>query len=220
LFVHQELALASMLDVDCLFFQDPLIKREGILDAIQGNAIPFSDIDDLMSKVENEVSRRWNPHWMRALSVDRDDQESDHIDFPVRSRWYHLRITNRSIYLPAHNCTAYVDSIMSNETHGEAEGLRRGELKWAGITQTSVRIGPGQSRDLDAGFIAYEHPSQFNFAVIGDSSYYTYPSLVGPSQFSVTYAIESDNFPLAKAKIGIRLGAVIDDASVTALSVI
>ena len=77
LFSHQELALASYLDIDVLAFQENGIKKnDGILAFLQTNAYPFADRSMLSDFVVAKLRERgWDPHWRNELILERDPQQ-------------------------------------------------------------------------------------------------------------------------------------------------
>jgi len=78
LFSHQELALASYLDIDVLAFQEAGVKRlDGILGFLQANAIPFTEKSQLPELVAEKVQERikkgaWDPKWRNVLTLERE----------------------------------------------------------------------------------------------------------------------------------------------------
>jgi hypothetical protein len=69
LFSHQELALASYLEIDVLAFQESGVKKgDGILQFLQANATPFTDRSLLSNLVVKRVEKsKWDPHWRNEL---------------------------------------------------------------------------------------------------------------------------------------------------------
>jgi hypothetical protein len=69
LFSHQELALASFLDIDLLAFQEKGVKQDdGLVRFLQANATVFTDRNLLPNVIADEVQRRkWNPHSRKEL---------------------------------------------------------------------------------------------------------------------------------------------------------
>jgi hypothetical protein len=69
LFTNQELAIAIYLKKEIIAFQESGIPRDGMLNAIQGNAIPFEDTDKLVERVISEIKSRWRTGWRNEFLV-------------------------------------------------------------------------------------------------------------------------------------------------------
>jgi hypothetical protein len=103
LFSHQELALASYLEMPLLAFQETGVKRDdGILRFLQANAIQFSDRHLLPNVVADKIrERKWDPHWRNELVLERNDptQHGDAKmcvrDEPRMARFFHIGVLNR-----------------------------------------------------------------------------------------------------------------------------
>jgi hypothetical protein len=71
LFSNQELAIASYLRADLLPLLQRGVKREGILDFIQGNPVEFEDPSELPGLVREEIGKSgWDPNHRRELTVE------------------------------------------------------------------------------------------------------------------------------------------------------
>jgi hypothetical protein len=72
LFSHQELALASYLNLPLLAFQERGVKRDdGILRFLQANATAFTDRHLLPNVIADEIQRRaWTPHTRNELVLE------------------------------------------------------------------------------------------------------------------------------------------------------
>jgi hypothetical protein len=73
LFSHQELALASFMDIPLFAFQQKGVRQEdGIMRYLQANSIQFTDKHLLADVVSAEIVKRgWNPNWKNALLLER-----------------------------------------------------------------------------------------------------------------------------------------------------
>lgn len=73
LFSHQELAIASFLDIPVLAVQEEGVRREdGLLRFLQGNSITFSSRGGLSRLIEREVEARgWTSGWRNILVLER-----------------------------------------------------------------------------------------------------------------------------------------------------
>ena len=73
LFCHQELAIASYLDIPVLAVQEDGVKSDdGILRIIQANVIPFTDrnlLPDLIGSEIRRTERDWKAGWRNELAL-------------------------------------------------------------------------------------------------------------------------------------------------------
>ncbi|MDP3063185.1 MAG: hypothetical protein Q8O40_08265 [Chloroflexota bacterium] len=180
LFSHQELAVASYLDLRFMGFQQSGVKREGVLSFLQGNCLPFSDPTELPALVQSQaVKLGWRPDWKNALQITR--QPSEHHDPHIGdsggplARYFHLKVTNLNKYKPAVGCRAYIGDITRLGASMEGDwiaGLGAVELKWGGYVFPEVILPPSRSRDIDAGRVLHAQPSIMEFPSFADSTYY------------------------------------------------
>jgi hypothetical protein len=158
LFSHQELAIASFLEIEAIGFQQLGVLREGMLDVIQLNCSTFEDANDLPDMVVKKIdSLGWSPEWKAQLSLGRLPMERGGTlnDQPYI---YHIEVNNLHRRKPALNCTAYIQEIRdlgSNKTFP----FQKLELKWAGTNVPYVTIMPGESRSFDAFYIKKGEPT-------------------------------------------------------------
>jgi hypothetical protein len=115
LFSHQELAVASFLDIDVLAFQEQGVKQnDGILGFIQGNAIAFSDREKLPEQVAARVQQllqvgAWDSRWRNELVLEREATYfSDALRVPHQKmgRFFHIGVRNLHHRRAAMNCCA------------------------------------------------------------------------------------------------------------------
>ena len=92
MFSHQELGLASYLNIPILAFQENGIKKnDGILGFLQTNMISFTEADrHLLPSVvaDKVVERGWEPNWKNELVLERDpNQFTDPFCKKCRKTW-------------------------------------------------------------------------------------------------------------------------------------
>ena len=77
LFAHQELAIASFLDIEVLALQENGVKRmDGLVQFLQTNAIAFTDRHTLPNVVADKIQERgWSPKWRNELVLEREPQQ-------------------------------------------------------------------------------------------------------------------------------------------------
>jgi hypothetical protein len=203
LFSHQELAIASYLDMESLVFREEGVRDlEGIMGHLQANSTPFADRSSLPELVAAEVQKRWNPGWRNTLHVALDS-ESPHratIDgTDIHGQFFLLRVDNRHRSTAARDCTAYIKSVTDIGT-GEALPIATAELKWAGVSIPTVSIMPSSHREVDGVWIPESAPNQPQFSVLTDSTRHV-PRLRGPGRWLITYLVVSSNVPGATCSL-------------------
>jgi hypothetical protein len=208
LFSHQELALASYLDIDVLALQESGVKTDdGILRFLQANATQFSDRHLLANVIADKVQERgWNPRWRNDLLIGREIgqfHDADRVEaVPGRQprffkgRFFHIDVRNRHRSKIATNCYVYLERAINRHTSAEIP-LKTVEFKWAGYVLPNAHILPGQIRRFDAFWIAHERPTQLQFNVYCDASDYI-PHIEGEGAYRLSYAVVADNFPPAR----------------------
>jgi len=119
LFSHQELALASFLDLPLLAFREKGVKEDdGILRFLQANATPFTDRNLLPSVIAAEVQRRrWSPNLRNELVMERDnpEQHEDHQTTAGPRRFYYVHVRNLHHHKTATNCYVYLEKVIKRD---------------------------------------------------------------------------------------------------------
>ena len=214
LFSHQELGIASFLDLDAIIFQESGVKEtDGLMRYLQTNAEVFEDRDDLPMAVKQKIQKAaWRSGWRNELSLEMCDPpytEARDVQNYVMSRFFHLRVRNLHDRKPALNCVATVESIVRGPTV-QKDDLRRVELRWAGSSVPQALIPSGGARELDLGFVPLQDCSVFMFNSFTTGTQYL-PPLRGAGEHIVTYLIASATFPPSKFTARIRLGDLFKD---------
>ena len=223
LFSHQELAIATFLDIEPLLFREKDVKKDdGILKFIQANAIDFSDRHLLPDAViEKVMDLEWNSNWRNGLLLDIDDKNFEDkvktkgIYSKGIARFYHIKVRNLHRQKIAHNCVAYLEKIVDLST-GKEKSFELVEFKWKGVKPREAAIPPKVSRYLDAFLIYYDSPNIVHLGInrfLIDFSGYEPPyyTLEGPGTFELTYVVFSENFPPARATFKLDIGNKLDD---------
>lgn len=225
LFSNQELAIASFLEVNSLYFVERGIReREGVLGSIQGNPIIFESRDDLVSQVAHEIeAANWNPRDRRELRIERTQGECQAADAPAigsgkatRVRYYHVRLRNSSTRIPATDCTVQVLGIRQ-VGHGGVIVPDVKEMKFKHITWPTVFIPPGTDREFDGMLVSEDSPNKailgmLNNPYVDNSRITEICSVFGPGESEVDIVAYSREFAPARATLVIRLGSRIEEA--------
>ena len=217
LFSHQELAVASYLQIPALVFQESGVKqRDGMLGIVQGNATSFTDRQHLPSIVAEEIRRRlgrneWRtdstngilvnvgePVYTDAVQQNRDNQ----------LRHFHLFATNNHFRKRALGCFAYLESIIDLRTSSPVPVLPI-EFKWSGSTLPSVIIPPKASRRFDALFFQKTDPIELGFKIFADSTEFV-PRLERSVRYKLTYSVASQTFETARKSVHFEFGRTLD----------
>jgi|SRR5215469_13060718 len=220
LFSHQELAVASFLDIDVLAFQENGVKpSDGILGFIQGNLIPFSERSTLPDLVIENVQKRmsqgrWDATWRNELVLTRrPDFFSDATQVPsgILGRFFHIGVHNRHRRNVAMNCCVYLESATALDQHIEIR-VKTVEWKWEGYVLPNAHIQPNTIRKFDAFWIQHDHPSELRFNTFCDASYFN-PQIATAGRYELTYIVVADNFPPVRGSFLLTLKESLDDTT-------
>jgi len=217
LFCHQELAIASYLDIPVLAFQESGVKTDdGILRFIQANALSFSDRHLLPNLIANEVNKRkqtWDPRWRNELVLERDPKQYSLSRLPdgTLSRFFHIGVHNRHRNKTARNCCAYLVKATRADTNTGIP-VKQVELRWAGYDQPNAYIFPKRVRPFDGFYIREDLPTclQFNLFATGTDFI---PNIAGEGSYELEYLVVSENFPEARTSLVLTLAPSLDATS-------
>ncbi len=211
LFSHQELAIASYLDIPVLALQETGVKQDdGILRFLQANAIRFTDRHLLSAVVADEVrKRRWANDWRNDLVLERPDP-TQHGDAQMvvagirkMGRFFHIGVRNRHIRKMARNCYVYLEGATRLAPH-TAIPVRAVEIKWEGYTLPSAHIPPGTIRSFDGFYIFHDEPTRLQFQLFTDATTFI-PDVHGEGKYELCYSVVADNFPTARCSFLLNL---------------
>jgi hypothetical protein len=215
LFSHQELAVASFLEIDVLALQEQGVKQsDGILGFIQGNAIPFSERPKLPDLVAENVRQRitagrWDPRWRNELVLELGTEyfvDARHVQLNKVGRFFHIGIHNRHRRRMAMNCCVYLEKATALDSGAEIP-IQTVELKWEGYTLPNAHIQPGTVRNIDAFWIQHDFPKKLQFNLFCDASNF-HPRIEGAGRYELTYLVVADNFPPARGSFVVTLDSL------------
>ncbi|MGA7861649.1 MAG: hypothetical protein WCB19_07305 [Thermoplasmata archaeon] len=225
IFSNQELAIASYLELDSLYFVEAGVKqRDGIIGAIQGNAIRFSDRSKLLSQVEEGIHEAlWGASQRHELRIERNPTQFSHARLPVdaaETQWvealyYHIGLRNLHERTLATGCIVQVLKIR-DLTHGTESTPDPVEMKFKHINLPIVSIPPGSTRQFDGMFVTFPAPQTailgiFSRTYIDSQDAVRQHTLNGPGDFEVDLVAFSREFSPARATLLVHLGTKIDD---------
>ncbi|PYT55262.1 MAG: hypothetical protein DMG43_03795 [Acidobacteria bacterium] len=224
LFSHQELAVASFLEIDVLALQEQGVKQnDGILGFVQGNAIPFWDRPKLPDLVAEQVQDRiesgaWDPRWRNELILTREPNyysDATPVQLGKLGRFFHVGVHNRHRRKTAMNCCANLEKLTSLDS-GVESPLKTVEFKWEGYMLPNAHIHALTVRKFDAFWIQHDQPNELKFNSFCDASYFL-PRIVGLGRYELTYSVIADNFPTARRSFILTLHSKLDETSLTTM---
>lgn len=215
LFSHQELSLASYLNIPLLAYQEKGTKEDdGILRFLQANATVFTDRNLLPNVIADEVQRRgWKSNARNELLLERPQGQS--VDAQVYGtqevrRFYYVDVRNLHPRETARNCYVYLEKVIGLDPPTGEIPFRSVELKWAGYTLPNAHILPQKPRPFDALYIPMSAPTRVGFNAFCDSTLFGRPLIATAGRYELRYAVVSDNFPIARCSVVLNLSDMLD----------
>ena len=202
LFSHQELGVASYLEMPCLVFQEKGVKAlDGMLSCLQANAHSFTDRPLLTNVIADLIAQKiskgeWSTGWKNSLSLHMPKKpygDAHNPSLGLILRHFYVEVRNDHRTKVAQNCYVVLEAIQ-NATSGAQVPVQTVELKWAGSLLPSVFIAPNSPRRFDALKVAFQKPSEIHFNTFSDSTEF-YPSVPGVGTYLITYGVYASNFP-------------------------
>lgn len=222
-FSHQELAVASFLEIPVLAFQKKgSAERSGILKYVMANPIPFVDYEDLKKQIKlAAVAEKWNPHYQRNLSVTYDDADTT-LATDVRSglsmRFHHAKVENMHDKIIARETTVYLESYTNLSSSGSKTTIDKiSELKWAGTALASIPIMPGYPRLFDCVITIDAMPGYAHIPCQTDASDYRIQLPTG--SFELQYVVICDVFPPTRLKLRIDVPPATKGTAATVVQI-
>jgi hypothetical protein len=82
--------------------------------------------------------------------------------------------------------------------------FKAAEFKWAGYGLPNAHVPPGKARPFDAFFLLHDEPTRLQFNSFSTATDFI-PRIQGSGRYRLTYAVISDNFPIARASFFLTL---------------
>lgn len=214
LFCHQELAIASFLEIPILGFQEDGVKPDdGILQFVQANSTRFTDRHTLDDVVAGQIDKKeWKPNWKNQLVIDRDPAQftdAFHAQVQKDARYFHINVRNLNPHKHARNCYAFLEEVY-DLSKGNIMPVKTVELKWEGYLLPYVTILPSSYRNIDGFYVFHDHPYIPHFSPFTDASTFV-PKIKGAGDYKLTYIVVSDNFEPVKATFKMHLADKLDE---------
>jgi len=208
LFSHQELALASYLNLELVALQEKGVKREdGLMGFIQGNSIEFVDRSTIPSLVVEQITKRkWSPAWKNRLLLHREPGQ--YVDASDR-RFFHVEVQNLHDRKSARHCYVYLDQVRDLQT-GEPIPMPRVEFKWAGYEFPNAMIAPGRNKPFDAFNVVRQSPDRLCFYFHSEANELG-PPIRSPGEYLMTYEVLCEDFPPARASFVLHFAERLED---------
>ena len=223
LFCHQELAVASFLEIPLMAFREEGVKPDdGILKFIQANCESFASTDRhlLPDTIAGKIDQKgWKPNWKNQLVIEREPKQFiDAICAPIgrEARYFHITVRNLNPYEHARNCYAFLKEARDLST-GRPLPLETAELKWAGYTLPNASIPPSSHRSIDGFFVFHSSPNLPNFSPFTDSTAFI-PHIGGTNDYELIYMVVSDNFGPIEAKFRMHLADAVEKVTFKQIS--
>jgi len=222
LFSHQELAIASYLNIPVMAFQENGVKPDdGIIRFLQTNATPFSDRHLLPNVIADEVQeRKWNPYSRNELVLERDPEQHEHHlvmsqHGGVEScRFYYVDVRNLHHRKTATNCYVYLEKALRLDCPApNAIRFKSVELKWSGYTLPNAHILPQTARPFDAFSILHARPTELRFISFSDSLTFGRPPIQVAGEYELDYVVVSDNFPIVRISLILTLSETLEQTT-------
>jgi len=201
LFSHQELALATYLQLECINFQEEEVHREGVLNYLLGNPTMFKR-NELIEKVISRIEKECKPGWKNELSFGKIEpvQVQYILGEPgVTGVYYHIFIDNEHKSKTAENCYVYLKKAVDLDSGNEIP-LKTIEHRWSGYGFPNATILPRQERPFDAFVIKNNHEkNRLVFSTFSTSTEFMLNEVAQKTKLELTYIIYSDDFkPIEK----------------------
>ena len=215
LFSHQELALATYLDLPIIAFRETgVIQEDGIMRFLQGNSVEFTDRHLLRDAIfARAIERNWSPERGNKLFLRRDaDQFVDALDANTGRtlRVFHVDVTNRHKTKAAVGCYVYLEHVVRTLT-GDTIFRETVEVKWKGYNFPMANIAPDSSRSFDAVCLWADQPGEAFPHVLTDYTGHA-PRLRGPGEFTLQFLLLAENFPPERTRLDLQLGSSLSEA--------
>lgn len=220
LFTHQELSIAYAFGFEkVLYLKQEGVLLEGIGKYLLSNALPFKDLDQVPSIVENEifVVRKWSPKYSRHLVVGNLTYAGlwtygDHAAV-LNHHIYHIEIQNLRNELAAFNTVARLNEIILPNGK-KVLSPDRSFLKWAGkIAAYSSTLLPN-----DCGLFDALSLDQFNLCSVFLHSEEDRPPrkpiINSLGNYVLRYQVFSQGFPILEFDISLVLTENLDTTRV------
>jgi hypothetical protein len=226
LFSNQELAIASFLELDSLFFVESLAEqRAGILGVVQGNPIEFPQGTDPIPVIECGIREAlWQPIQRRGLHVGRSPgQRGDALlGGADPARYFELQLRNLHHRTFATGCMVRVLEIrdLTNDVVRVPDLV---EMKFKHITWPVVSLAPQSMREFDGMLIRHASPSEailgvLNIPYVDSGSIVAQHTIYGPGDFEIDIVVYSREFSPARSTLLIHLGQRLDEATLSVRS--
>ncbi len=219
LFSHQELAIASFLEIDAVLLQEKGVRAlDGMMSVFQGNSICFRSRAELPKLVEDTVRERmrtglWSPSNRRRLqlSAGKPMREVLRTDGQVAD-FFPIRVENLHHKKTAENAVVFLEKIVQAETSTLLFN-RPLEIKWGGSILPSLMIPPGGERPADGFYLLHKDPGTPRFNTVWTDYGGYVPRICQPGVFHCTYCVRSTSFAPAWAEFRVTTGESVEAAS-------
>jgi hypothetical protein len=231
LFSNQELGIASYLESNLLPFLQEDVRREGILDVIQGNPISFKDPGELPDLVRKHIVKEgWDAGHRQELRIETTQTPPGHAWIPApffrvipagEYVYHELNLRNLHRLTLATNCIIQVVGCRgpSFERRGTLDVI---ELKFKHITTPVVTLPARSSRHFDAIVVRkdtergpFAIPGILNPTYIDSESILAQYLMTKPGDYEIDLQVHSREFGTGKETIRFHLGQTWEEAQLS-----
>lgn len=215
LFAHQELAIASFINLPILAFQEEGIKKlDGLMNALQVNSYTFTQSTHLLEYIISTVKEKlqtgeWATDWKSSITAICDNEfYEDTYDYSTKEtlRVFHIGVCNNHRYKPLINGSVLLERILVINSNLIIP-IETVETKWKGSQYPYITIAPNSIRKFDAILILKTQPEIMHFHILTDYGGYSI-KVETREPILATFRITSSNFPclLITIKIDATMG--------------
>jgi hypothetical protein len=211
LFSQQELAIASLLDIEVAAFQEKGVKpKDGLMQFLQTNTKEFTDKNLLPNAVADIVRQRgWNPSWRNELVLEAPQTVDNVRIYDIagqdqgNGKFFLINVRNHHREKLAMSCCVYLTS--ATKLPATDIPLKTIEFKWAGTPLPGVGIAAGDSRLFDAFHIPHSDPLALQFNVHTDSGEYLPRFQKEEGEYELSFRVTSENFAAVQRRFILAL---------------
>jgi len=130
---------------------------------------------------------------------------------PDKGRFFHVSVKNCHSRKTATNCYVYLEKAVRVNPRMEIP-LNSVEFKWEGYVLPNAHISARSARRFDAFWIHHDHPNHLQFNFFSDSTAFI-PQIQGEGEFDLRYCVVSDNFPISRIDLRLKLSHSLDSTT-------
>jgi hypothetical protein len=207
-FTHQEFAMARAWGIkEMIAFQEEGLKSYGMLSSLLVHPTKFTNRDQLVRLVREEIRRRgWNNNYSRNLVVFKIEPSggliefTDHTGTSVERVWF-LWVQNHRDDRSAFDTVAILHSVRNEATGQRTRCKDSSYLKWAGQKGFHKTIFPQDFATFSAFAVRVNQPGVFLHSA---ADVPRQPIISEIGSYKLEYRIFSESFPPVNATVALN----------------